>query len=494
MNDDRKGHMLSEITLTQIRERCNVSRKYNFSTDGKASIADSTTLDYYVSLTPSNRSQLSEGSSSQPPSNVALNDKQTVINSAVAVIPIITVKLIKDKAIARPAKPDFDKAFKAVEDSLSGVKGLESQQVQQLSKSIGKRLADQVQFTTDKPNTDVFSPASLTETDWQEILFNNKALHGWIHKKQKNAAGSVTSFILEKAPKRAFEICSSVPGTLNKTSENSWSPYYGAPGIPLFAIDDDSGVTVTEIGDAFQHRLANEGFTANTVGASNDFGTAASIKASYEKERSTATTTQDSSQADELHVSYNFPRVTVTFEPETIQLSSECRHDALNISNKQEKEDFFDKYGHAFASEISLGGRLQHTRKTAQSEKVQIEVIKERMQVVAGASFTAPYVGASAVYGHSEGTQSTDEVSKLNRSLAMSWTARGGDTTLCSNPPLWASTVKNFKYWRLLNQCLTVNMESFMKSIDSDVATNLRDLNKDTKNDPKKQLQEIGHA
>ncbi|CEJ61123.1 hypothetical protein PMG11_09665 [Penicillium brasilianum] len=486
-NTDLKSHKLSDITLAQIRENCHVSGKYDFSTDGKASIADSTTLEYYVSLTPGNRSQFQKESSSQPPSSADHDDEQTVINSAVAGIPIVTVKLIKDKASARPDKPDLDKAFKVVEDTLSGVKGLESQQVQQLSKSIGKRLAEQVQFTTDKPNTDVFSPASPTETDWQEILFNNKALHGWVYKKQKNAEGHVTSFILEKAPKRAFEIRRAVPGTLNKSSEKSPSPYYGAPGIPLFAIDDESGVTVTEIGDAFQHRLRASQLTP-------DFGTAVSIKASYEKERSTATTTQDSSQADELHISYNFPRVTVTIEPETIQLSRECRRDALNISNEEEKNDFFDKYGHVFASEIGLGGRLQHTRKTAQSEKGQIEVIKERMQVVAGASFTAPYVGASAVYGHSEGTQSTDEVSKLNRSLAMSWAAKGGDTTLFSNPPLWATTVKNFKYWRLLNQCLTVNMESFMRSIDSDVATNLRDLNKDTNIDPTKHLQEIGHA
>jgi hypothetical protein len=37
-------------------------------------------------------------------------------------------------------------------------------------------------------------------------------------------------------------------------------------------------------------------------------------------------------------------------------------------------------------------------------------------------------------------------------------------------------------------------MESFMRSIDSEVATNLRDLNKDTNNDSTKHLQEIGHA
>lgn len=101
-----------------------------------------------------NRSQFQKGSSSQPPSSVDHDDEQTVINSAVAGIPIVTVKLIKDKASARPDKPDLDKAFKVVEDTLSGVKGLESQQVQQLSKSIGKRLVEQVQFTTDKPNTE----------------------------------------------------------------------------------------------------------------------------------------------------------------------------------------------------------------------------------------------------------------------------------------------------------------------------------------------------
>lgn len=88
--------------------------------------------------------------------------------------------------------------------------------------------------------------------------------------------------------------------------------------------------------------------------------------------------------------------------------------------------------GDTFATQVSLGGRLQHIKTITEEEKGKIDVIKDRMQAAAGASFAAPYVSAAVAYGHTEGTQSTDETSTLNRSLAMSWEARGGDTTLCS--------------------------------------------------------------
>lgn len=82
---------------------------------------------------------------------------------------------------------------------------------------------------------------------------------------------------------------------------------------------------------------------------------------------------------------------------------------------------------------LKPAGCLQHSKRITVKEKGNISVIKDRMQAVAGAGFFAPYyVSASVVYGYTEDTQSTDEASAFNRSLAMSWQARGGDTTLCS--------------------------------------------------------------
>lgn len=82
----------------------------------------------------------------------------------------------------------------------------------------------------------------------------------------------------------AFEIKRSVPASLDGTLEKNYyvssniiSPGYhselifikdGIPGTPSFTIDDDAGVTVTEIGNAFQQRLAKEGFTSNTISSS----------------------------------------------------------------------------------------------------------------------------------------------------------------------------------------------------------------------------------
>lgn len=46
--------------------------------------------------------------------------------------------------------------------------------------------------------------------------------------------------------------------------------------------------------------------------------------------------------------------MTVSFVPETIQLSAECRRDALNVTNDDEKKEFYDKYGRAVSGNYGV--------------------------------------------------------------------------------------------------------------------------------------------
>lgn len=83
-------------------------------------------------------------------------------------------------------------------------------------------------------------------------------------------------------------------------------------------------------------------------------------------------------------------------------------------------------------AQIGLGGRLTHTRTLSKVEKEDLDTVKTRTQTVAGVSFSSPQISASAVYGQSDGQTDTTDTSSLNRSLAMSWEAHGGDASLCS--------------------------------------------------------------
>ncbi|CAI7643643.1 unnamed protein product [Penicillium glandicola] len=246
-NTDVGNGKLDGFTLTHIRQICKVS-KFERPANGVHGASNPTS---------------------------PASDGQVATNSAVADTPSINVQLILEKQVDRPARPDLDSNFQKIKDALQGIEGLDPQKIESLSSSIGKRLADSVDFAA-KANTDIFSPADLTESQWQVILFNNCALHGWVYRQSDDKK----SFILRRAPKReilylialifnfgtAFEIKRPVPASLEGTLEKNY--YDGLPGTPSFTIDDDAGVTVTEIGSAFQQRLAKEGFTSNTVSAS----------------------------------------------------------------------------------------------------------------------------------------------------------------------------------------------------------------------------------
>jgi len=93
-------------------------------------------------LTVQNRSKFEKPANGAP----LASDGQVATNSVVADTPSINVQLILEKQIDRPARPDLDSNFQKIKDALKGIEGLDPQKVESLAGSIGKRLADSVQF------------------------------------------------------------------------------------------------------------------------------------------------------------------------------------------------------------------------------------------------------------------------------------------------------------------------------------------------------------
>lgn len=113
---------------------------------------------------------------------------------------------------------------------------------------------------------------------------------------------------------------------------------------------------------------------------------------------------------------------------------------------------FFARFGHVFACTVQLGGQLIAT-KSASSIAVKEESQKrDAMQMAAAMSVEAKAasVGASASKGTSVEVGTAN--SNVNNTSTLAWSARGGNTLLCANPPAWANSVAESKLWRVMEQ------------------------------------------
>lgn len=103
-------------------------------------------------------------------------------------------------------------------------------------------------------------PAELKESQWDVVLKNTRAFHGYYVDMHKG--------ILVKAPKPAFRLRPApVPGIPAEGATSADSEKYN-PSFPPFYIHDNSSVNVMEIDKRFQDTLVKEGFNSLAVGGS----------------------------------------------------------------------------------------------------------------------------------------------------------------------------------------------------------------------------------
>ncbi|EOA90185.1 uncharacterized protein SETTUDRAFT_103556 [Exserohilum turcica Et28A] len=418
---------VTKIILSMIRNKSAVPDKFFFTIDGKSKVDDATTLAYYMSL------QAEVGLHLARASHSCLQDQGQKILQANKAQPS------PPAGGSEPPKPDAPKPDAPKPDAskpdaskpAAAEPGIQTFRVQ-VTNNLAALSGN---YATNAGSKAYLEPGDLDGTQWDAVFRNNRVLHGYFY--QWSGANDARP-ILVKARKPAFNLRGAGP----------------VPAIPPFYIDDDASVGIVEIRTQFQHTLIKEGFDSVAVGGSLGGGAAsipATVTASFEKEHSTVSSTSTSTSVDSLVATYNFPRVVVELDPECLVLTDECRADAMHITDDASQARFFRTYGKIFVTKFTLGGYLHSTRNVSSKEQSSLEQVKDRTRIAAGLSIQTPKASGGINVAKVESTVTETGVASLLQDAHLTWNARGGDTLLCSNPPAWASTVKDYKMWRLMN-------------------------------------------
>ncbi|GJN78643.1 hypothetical protein PLIIFM63780_002152 [Purpureocillium lilacinum] len=347
--------------------------------------------------------------------------------------------------------------------------------LKKLSDSLGALKTDSMNFAAVAGKATHPEPLDLTELQWDAVFRNNRALHGWFHKGN----------MLLKARKRAFQLKPNMNAEISRSqrsaaaktenskeasrgdtdqdmsTEETGGPYgIPTPGsgplppLPPFYVWDDASVEVTEMTSALEKTMANQGFSSTAVKAAGGgaaVGGQASASLAVETEHSAASKELNAEQVNSIHVAYKanfltlkFPRAAVEVDAYCLELTEECS---------------------VFATQFTLGGELTSSRLFHGSDAAELSAFKDSVKVAAGLSISTPHGSAGISHGSHSSNETAEEEKKAQRSLRLAWQARGGDTLLCSNPPLWASTVKDYRLWRVMDQQGMVKMIDLVKDI-----------------------------
>ncbi|PYH88456.1 hypothetical protein BO71DRAFT_467923 [Aspergillus ellipticus CBS 707.79] len=338
--------------------------------------------------------------------------------------------------------------------------------LKKLSDTVAKLAADSIELATAAGTEQYPEPINLTEQQWERVLVNNRALHGYYAAPGKGA--------LRKARKKVFELVLLVANNVTNDGAADWPD--PLPPAPPFYVHDDAKVVITETLDAFQSSMARQGFSSLAIEANvsaSGFGVAGSASAAYEEENSYASKTVKEKLAQKLEIAYKFPRAVIELDDFCLRLTPQCIADAKATTNSKELDDFYRDYGNAFVAMFTVGGELYSSRTLTKEEQSSVTTIKEKMKAAAALSISSPWASGGASFAKSTSNEETASEQELHQSLQLAWEARGGNTLLRSNPPQWTSTVKDYRLWRLMDQQQVVTMHGLIKRINTGVADHL---------------------
>lgn len=472
---------VTKITLADIRKYANVSQKLKFTADGKTTLSDDTTLSYYMSLRGDSPIAEKTSQDHAPAPDANEPEAETEAGKGPAV-KTVQVDLILNKAGggdgkgSTPAPVDLSKIQENIDKVMDKMKTdgtVKLGDLTKLSDSLGRLGTDSMNFATQAGSVTYPEALDLTEVQWQTVFRNNRALHGWIYKGN----------LLVKARKQAFQlrpiqsdpigqppptgtVNSGAPSTITSGNEKPAS----LPPVPPFYVWDDATVEVTEMTSALETTMANQGFSSTAIkatGGGGKMGAEATASLAVEKEHSTANQTLDVNKVNSIHVSYQFPRAAVDLDAYCLELTDECKKQALDCRTAADVDRWKQEYGTVFATHFTLGGELTSSRLFHGSDAVELSTVKDSVKVAAGLSITSPYGSGGFSYGSSNSSESSKGEKAAQQSMRLAWQARGGDTLLCSNPPAWASTVKDYRLWRIMDQEGMVSMLSLVKSVNA---------------------------
>lgn len=350
------GGDADKITLLQIREVAGISEKLRFSADGETLLSDETSLSYYMSL-----KGINVKGGEQRENKATVTVKVDLILGAAVASPPAAGGGSKGPTLAETVKfqEDIDKLIQGMQ----GGNAVKLGELTRLSATLGALKTNSMSFAASAGKDGLTEPIDLTEQQWDQIFRNNRALHGWYFK------GNV----LVKARKRAFNLSPTLAAnnpppaqkaiespkdetkkddaTASTAQKQVSSPKASAgplPPIPPFYVFDDSNVEVTEMTSALEKQMAEQGFSSLAVRASGGGGAEgaqATGSLAIEHEISTATKQLQASQVNSVHISYKFPRAAVELDTYCLELTDECKKQALACRNRADVDRWEREYG-----------------------------------------------------------------------------------------------------------------------------------------------------
>ncbi|UPK99765.1 hypothetical protein LCI18_010700 [Fusarium solani-melongenae] len=274
-------------------------------------------------------------------------------------------------------------------------------------------------------------------------------------------------------------------GSVNTGSVNAGSVNAGQPETdpdlpvdeplqnlyPLWEICDDSSIKIVTISSKLEFASAQQGFSSVDVQAAAStsalsFG--ASGSAGFATSSKTASSHDSGKEKVQMHASYNFPRVRLFLDEDSISLSPDCTA-ALAAINQTKSYlalmEFYESFGHLFVTRAKLGGRLRATQYLTAGEQSASGSEQDAWKASLAASFSTETTSGSASTNVEHASSTESKSASSNMSNAVAWEAQGGDTTLGNNPSAWCNTVDNSGYWRVVEQEVVVPIEDIISKI-----------------------------
>ncbi|KAK6357615.1 hypothetical protein TWF718_001923 [Orbilia javanica] len=444
-----------EDPLSNIRDRMVRGKKLDsdkaklaFCTKDGARVVDSTKFSVYLHL----NQKSTEGDEETPAPPVTVAETPTKDEKKGLDLKTYDIYLEAPKA-KRKVMTELSESTKKLLDSKLDMNLVKNQPA--LIAATLKELSSAYNHEKYKALTtgDVVTGATMSEKDWTIVLRNTNFLNGQRIVFSKNANGSRTFQRIDRAPYAAFKIKARRIDTLEMADPSiTVREEYK---IPVFITNDESYVNVFETASSLSESMASSSFSQRDIEASAGgglFGASLSVKGGFSDSESKALARSSSSSTRSMNITYNFPRTILHLDSRCLELTDECAQALNTVDDADSLVQFHHDFGHFFAGNVQLGGRLFASEQFSSSAVGSSTKTANAMKWSAAASFSYGSFSASASYSKEENEVKTDSKNSSQMSSQLSWEAQGGDTVLCNNPPAWCPSVKPFQNWRVINQ------------------------------------------
>ncbi|KAI3319476.1 hypothetical protein HD806DRAFT_260931 [Xylariaceae sp. AK1471] len=440
-----------DVTLKHLRDNLGkkVDSKWAFCFGNCAPVEDSNGLLYYLTLDEVNVKNLQI----PPPQE---KDKAVV---EAASLPVLTVYMSVGNAMA-PIPKGFgaEWAGKNPADltlSDRSQSALTAPDLKDVKAEYLKEAAWATKSTAPGGPGMLDCVVDFSDSDWDKIMMLNKVLYAF------DIRGKILEITNARLP--AFELKTPTEGEL------------GIPGAhlrPFVEIHDTPNIDLTEVSSEFQKSLVDNAFSSKSLQAMASGGSpmfSASVTAGVKSESSRGTGSSEGGGKKEYYATYNFPRVRLYLDENTLTVSKYCEDALVSLQAQPTVENlriFQRRFGVIFAQESILGGRLESTKAAKAIGSAQNQSDKDAFKASLGAAVSYGPVTASA--NTTSETQSSHATTSgvKEASSAISYTARGGDTLLCADPAAWAATVAVWRNWRVIQQNEPVTLQELLGRFD----------------------------